>query len=62
MYENLYKFFVDVCGKKFGLSASKLFGFNQRRNSGIEVHMDRKFFCSELIAKALKVMKILPIE
>ena len=63
---DLDQFRRNCLGKQYGLSARKLF-FNQSSETDLhdtsgghkQIKEDRKFFCSELIAKAFKVLDVL---
>jgi hypothetical protein len=52
--QRLEAFIKDVIGKKYKLSASKI--FNRKASSSEE----QNFFCSELIASAYKCLNLLP--
>ena len=50
----------EVIGKSYGLSTSKLLKKHTiKKNPGVQVEEDRTFFCSELIAKAYKVLGVM---
>jgi hypothetical protein len=54
--QRLEGFIKDVIGKKYKLSASKIFNRkNSNNNEG-----EQSFFCSELIASAFKCLELLP--
>lgn len=56
------KFRRNLTGKQYGLSLGKILttksdiGSQSRQH---EIHEDRQFFCSELVAKALKVLGVI---
>ena len=54
--QRLESFIKEVIGKKYKLSASKIFNSKTSNNSGEE----QSFFCSELIASAYKCLDLLP--
>ena len=58
--QRLEIFIKEVIGKKYKLSASKI--FNTKRSSSNNEGEEQSFFCSELIASAYKSLDLLPSE
>jgi hypothetical protein len=58
--ENLEGFIKNVVGKKYELSAGKLFGADAKDDLNDLNDKDRGYFCSELIAAAYKALDLLP--
>ena len=62
MASRLEIFLQEAVGNRYGMSTAKLF-FNHRPSlkpkQGAFIDSDRTFFCSELVAKAYKVLGIL---
>jgi hypothetical protein len=56
MLSGLQEFLEDVKGKKYKLTASKLLRRSKNKTPGTE----EEFFCSELVAAALKKLGLLP--
>merc|ERR550537_1118450 len=67
MVDNLKKFLSQAVGHKYGITASKLTrGMTVSGDMGLDengekrlIAADRTFFCSELVAKAYKILGIL---
>ena len=63
MVDDLEVFLNEAVGRKYGLGGNKLFRRKTEvgRNMGVNIHIDedRTFFCSELVAKAFKVLGII---
>jgi len=61
MIDVLDTFLHEAVGKKYGLSADKLFTKKKtmKAKDGKLIDDDRSFFCSELIAKAYKVLGLI---
>ena len=66
MIDNLEQFLKEVLGKKYGLNVEKLkrrqtvaFSGSEKEPDRKLINEDRTFFCSELVAKACKVLGIL---
>jgi hypothetical protein len=61
--EDLDQFLIEIHGKAYGLGITKLIGRQQstfhHKQEGTIVSKERTFFCSELIAKAFKVLGII---
>ena len=58
MMDGLSEFIKDVLGKKYRITVSKLLGRTKNRSPGTE----EGYFCSELVAAALKKLELLPAE
>lgn len=58
---NLERFIKTVIGKKYKLSATKIFT-KHFQNDSENITSDKSYFCSELVASAYKCMGLLPKE
>ena len=58
--QRLEKFIRDSIGKKFKLSASKIFTKQAASSSHANSNHDANYFCSELVASAYQCIKLLP--
>lgn len=58
MIDKLEIFLKEAVGNKYGISTSQLLFKRQtvRPKKGVMIDSDRTFFCSELVAKAFKVL------
>jgi hypothetical protein len=63
MVKNLEKFLGEVVGLKYGIGSSKLLRQKTLIKSEIDqnelIDADRTFFCSELVAKAFKLLGVI---
>ena len=61
MIARLEIFLQEAVGNRYGMSTSKLFFHRQsiKPKKGAFIDEDRTFFCSELVAKAYKVLGIM---
>ena len=52
----------NACGKKYGLNFTKLMTAKSEamsQSKQADIHEDRQFFCSELVAKSYKVLGLM---
>ena len=62
MVNNLEKFLSEAVGLKYGIGGNKLLKKKTEKleNTGNElINEDRTFFCSELVAKAFKLLGVM---
>lgn len=63
MVDNLEKFLSEAVGLKYGIGGNKLMKkktmMKQDNDSNELIDSDRTFFCSELVAKAFKLLGII---
>ena len=61
MVDNLEKFLSEAVGLKYGLGGNKLMKKKTtvNKNSDTLIDQDRTFFCSELVAKAFKLLGVI---
>lgn len=62
MFTKLEKFLAQAVGCSYGLSAAKLTRsetIKKKKDGLVEIDEERTFFCSELVAKAYKILGII---
>lgn len=60
MIANLEIFLKEAVGSRYGMSTKKILFPRASIKGAMYIEEDRTFFCSELIAKAYKILGIMP--